>query len=360
MSTWQTTMTLTYSSGSIVTNPIRIKRGIFQCDSLSPLLFCMSLATLSNLLNATEFGYDRTKERVNHLLYMDDLKLYSKNDKELEGLLNTVKIVSDEIEMQFGLDKCAKASYKKGKLTKTNNVKLDDTCVIYKKGKLTKTNNVKLDYTCVIQEHAQEGTYKYLGIDEGNGIKHAAMKERARKEYYRRIKMIRKSELNSRNNITAINALAIPVASYSLNVINWQMKEIGKMDAKTRKLMTMYRMNHPKADADRIYLPRKEGERGLMQLEYTYKISVIGLDTYLGKTKDKLLSQVYKHDTNKKLYSIHKDASKFRQDIQLQVNVNENQETTPIAKRVKSLKKDVKLQILTNLKERWKGKPLHG
>ena len=242
--------------------------------------------------------------------------------------------------MQFGLDKCAKASFKKGKLTKTTNVKLDDTCVI--------------------QELAQEGTYKYLGIDEGNGIKHAATKEKVRKEYYRRIKMILKSELNSCNKITAINALAIPVVSYSLNVINWQMKEIRKMDAKTRKLMTMYRMNHPKADVDRIYLPRKEGGRGLMQLEYTYKISVIGLDMYLEKTKDRLLRQVYKHDTKKKLYSIHKDASKFRQDIQLQVNVNGNQETTPIAKRVTLLKKDVKLQILTNLKERWKGKPLHG
>ena len=81
--------------------------------------------------------------------------------------------------------------------------------------------------------------------------------------------------------------------------------------------MTMYRMSHLKADVDRIYLPRKEGGRGLMQLEYTYKISVIGLETYLEKTKDRLLRQVYKHDTNKKLFSIHKDASKFRQDIQL-------------------------------------------
>ena len=132
------------------------------------------------------------------------------------------------------------------------------------------------------------------------------------------------------------------------------------MDTNTRKLMTMYRINHPKTDVDRIYLPRKEGGRGLMQIECTYKISVIGLDTYLEKTKDRILRQVYKYDINKKLYSIHKDASKFIQDIQLQVNFNENQETMPIAKRVKSLKKDVKLQILTNLKERWKGKPLHG
>ena len=42
------------------------------------------------------------KERVNHLLYMDDLKVYSKNDKQLEGLLNTLWMFSDDIYMQFG------------------------------------------------------------------------------------------------------------------------------------------------------------------------------------------------------------------------------------------------------------------
>ena len=36
MSTWKTTMILNFSSRSITTNPIRIKNGIFQGDSLSP------------------------------------------------------------------------------------------------------------------------------------------------------------------------------------------------------------------------------------------------------------------------------------------------------------------------------------
>ena len=113
MSTWQTTMILNFSSGSITTNPIRIKNGIFQGDSLSSLLFCLSLAPLSDLLNNTELGYDIDKERISHLFYMDDLKLYSKNDNQLERLLNNVKIFSDDIKMQFGLDKCAKASFKR-------------------------------------------------------------------------------------------------------------------------------------------------------------------------------------------------------------------------------------------------------
>ena len=57
------------------------------------------------------------------------------------------------------------------------------------------------------------------------------------------------------------------MATYSFNVINWQMKEIRKMDAKTRKIMTMHKMHHPKADVERVYLARKEGRRGLIQLD---------------------------------------------------------------------------------------------
>ena len=63
--------------------------------------------------------------------------------------------------------------------------------------------------------------------------------------------------------IEAINTLAVPVFRYSVNILDWQMSEIRKMDAKTRKLLTMERMNHPKADVERLYLPRKSGGRGL-------------------------------------------------------------------------------------------------
>ena len=56
--------------------------------------------------------------------------------------------------------------------------------------------------------------------------------------------MVLRSELNSSNKITAVNTLAIPVFAYSFNIINWQMQEIKKRDAKTRKIMTMNRMNH--------------------------------------------------------------------------------------------------------------------
>ena len=81
---------------------------------------------------------------------MDDLKFYVKNDKELECLHSTVKQFSDDIGMAFALDKCAKATFRKSKLTRT-------------------TANV-LDIDTTIRELDQDETYKYLEIDKGNGI----------------------------------------------------------------------------------------------------------------------------------------------------------------------------------------------
>ena len=36
---------------------------------------------------------------------MDDLKLYGKSTAELESLLDTVRVFSNDISMEFGLDK---------------------------------------------------------------------------------------------------------------------------------------------------------------------------------------------------------------------------------------------------------------
>ena len=62
--------------------------------------------------------------RVNHLLYMDDLKLYARSNKEIESLVNTVRIFSDDIHVQFGLDKCAKVIINRVKLASTENIRL--------------------------------------------------------------------------------------------------------------------------------------------------------------------------------------------------------------------------------------------
>jgi hypothetical protein len=79
------------------------------------------------------------------------------------------------------------------------------------------------------------------------------MKDRLKQEYNRQLRMILKSELNARNKITVIRALAIPILRYSFGTINWRLEEIKQIDRDTRKMQTMYKMHNLKADIDRLY-----------------------------------------------------------------------------------------------------------
>jgi hypothetical protein len=62
-----------------VLGKITIRRGIFQEDALPPLLFIMAIFLISTTLKRMKKGYEmeKNKDAVTHLLYMDDLKLYS-------------------------------------------------------------------------------------------------------------------------------------------------------------------------------------------------------------------------------------------------------------------------------------------
>ena len=98
-----------------------ICRGIYQGDSLSPLLFVLALMPVSSLLNQSGKGFQVTASlpKSSHLLYLDDLKLYVVNRNELESLLHTVRIFSSSIGMEFGLNKCATVFIECGKFVIT-------------------------------------------------------------------------------------------------------------------------------------------------------------------------------------------------------------------------------------------------
>lgn len=84
---------------------IRIERGIFQGDSLSPLWFCLALNPLSTLLKDLGLGcrLRREGEVISYLLYMDDLKLFAPNSQDLLELLKTTEVFSNAINMEFGV-----------------------------------------------------------------------------------------------------------------------------------------------------------------------------------------------------------------------------------------------------------------
>ena len=102
-------------------------------------------------LNGTNYGYLLSKGTpINRLLFMEDLKLCGKTECKLQSLIHTVWIMSKDIGMEFGMDKCNTVRIKKGKICDMEDIEI-------RNGQQMKQN---------------EGSgYKYLGIIQDNEIK---------------------------------------------------------------------------------------------------------------------------------------------------------------------------------------------
>ena len=147
-----------------------VRRGIFQGDSFSPLLFAAVLIPLSIILNEIDLGYVTRicrNQKLNHHLLMNDLMMYAKSEITLGSLIQTVRNFSDNVGMVFGLGKCAVLVLKRRKMVQTEGIELSE-------GK--RMREVNLD------------KYKYLRVLQLDSIVNREKKEKVKSKYIRRVK----------------------------------------------------------------------------------------------------------------------------------------------------------------------------
>ena len=118
---------------------------------------------LNYILRKCPAGYklSRSQEKINYLMYMDDIKLFVKNEKELETLIQAVRIDIQDIGMEFGIEKCA--------------------MIVRKSGKRHLTDGMEQPNQEKIRTLAENETYKYLGILAADTIKQVEMKNKIQK-----------------------------------------------------------------------------------------------------------------------------------------------------------------------------------
>ena len=120
MKQWNTELT----AGNQVLGEVRVKRRIFQGDNLSPLLLVLALIPLTLVLRKVKAGYNLGNglHIINHILFMDDLKLYGKSENQVNTLLQSVRVVSEDIRNKFRIEKCAVLVTKRGRLVKSEGI----------------------------------------------------------------------------------------------------------------------------------------------------------------------------------------------------------------------------------------------
>ena len=157
-------------SGNSELGKVEIKQGIFHGDSLSPFVFVLALIPLSLILRKAKaaFEFSESKEKINNLLFMDALKLYSQCEKGLDSLVHTVRVFSEDVGMQFSIEKCA--------------------MLVMEKGKIVKSVGIELPNGKVVKSLQKDESYTYLGILKADKFLEEKMKLNVLKEYIRRLR----------------------------------------------------------------------------------------------------------------------------------------------------------------------------
>ena len=136
----------------------------------------------------------------------------------------------------------------------------------------------------------QEGeSYTYLGILEEDQFFEEKMKLNVSKEYNRRLRKVLKLKLNGGNLVRGVYTWAVSLLRYSAAFVSWTKNELQAVDRKTRKFFTIYGALHFKSYVDRLYIPRKEGGRGLISIEDCVELAIKGLEVHVHGSEGRLI-----------------------------------------------------------------------
>ena len=135
----------------------------------------------------------------------------------MEGLISTdqkLRVFSQDVGMEFGLEKCAMLVMEKEKIVESVGTELPN-------GKVNKS--------------LQDGeSYKYLGILEADKFLEEKMKLNLSKKYIKGSRKVLNSKLNGGNLVHGVNAWAVSLLRYSAAFVSSRKSELQAIDRKTR------------------------------------------------------------------------------------------------------------------------------
>ena len=218
----------------------KIERGILQGDSLSPLLFVLCIDPLSRKLNglfpkvsvSTENGMHTT----NHLLFVDDLKLFSEHKEVLQAMTAETERFFRVVGLDINREKSA-------------------------------TNSQECVETAMLLEGAQG--YKYLGIIEDSTSRPTMESyDKVKTELCARVERLCQTRLNGKNSMKAITEHAINLINYYIGLLRLEPQHFKDLDDDVRHILTKHGMHMQPGCLERLYLPRTELGRGLVNIEF--------------------------------------------------------------------------------------------
>ena len=162
----------------------------------------------------SKYTLNKSQEKINHLLYMHDNKLFSKNEKELETLIQIMRIYIQDIGMEFDIEKCAKQ--------------------IMKSRKRHITEGIELPNQEKIRTFRSKESNKYLGIFEADTIKQVEWKKKSKNSISGESESYSRQKYILYNLIKGVNTGDVLFVIYSGPILKWTRKDLKQRDRRTK------------------------------------------------------------------------------------------------------------------------------
>ena len=150
----------------------------------------------------------------------------------------------------------------------------------------------------------ENDTYKFLGVEQAEGIKVKEVLVRVKAEMQNRLRTLLNAELYDKNLIRAINNKVMPVAAYVMNVCNLSKGELEELDQMIKRELRSNNMLGRQSSEERLYLKRKVGGRGLKSLRVVYTETKIRVACYMAASDSRWIKVAWKQEKSKEYNSL--------------------------------------------------------
>ena len=293
MTKWRTRLEIWDGAEKVTSRWIRILCGFLQGDSYSPVGFCITEIPVCVLLQHSR-GYrmgepgNRLVKRT-HSLFVDDLKVYQESHETLKVVNEIIVQASHDTGACYGVSKCTEIIFQNGRMVRGEGLQVLNERM--------KTLNPD-----------ENEVYKFLGIEQADGIRTKNVYDRVKGEVEKRVEMIASTELNDANMIKAINVKVIPVATYAMNICKFTMAELRTLDQVVKRELRAKFMLGRQASDERLYLKRILGGRGLKSLREAYKETRLRVAVYMAKSSNRWIRAAWEREKNKEENAIKAEA----------------------------------------------------
>lgn len=314
---------------------VKFGRGIFQGDSLCPLLFCLCLNPISILLdNHKNAGYKLFNTKITHSLFIDDLKIYTDGKENMRKVLQNLDKWFSDIGMEFGLKKCAVLLSEK---ENNSSVLHESQNTMDNAFPITNLKTGQIKYFPLIKRDDPNSNYKYLGVHQKDVLEYKLIKDQFTKEFLQRTWVVWNSPLSGPLKARAYNSFAVPKLAYFW-MIDWDLDIFKQCDVQCHTIMKKKGLQQHSFNKALRYLPRKLYGRGLTSVETAYKKARILLATKLCNVEDGMLKVVTQTEISKGKKSIFEKAKKFSSDFNMEIEFDLDKKETSIKYKEKMLK----------------------